>query len=44
LINRLAELQAEDGSFKAVDDRWMENDPVLVTSYSLIALQHAIRK
>ncbi len=44
LINRLAELQAEDGSFKAVDDRWMENDPVLVTSYSLIALQHAVRK
>ncbi len=43
LINRLAELQAEDGSFKAVDDRWMENDPVLITSYSLIALQHAIR-
>jgi squalene-hopene/tetraprenyl-beta-curcumene cyclase len=41
LIDRLAELQQPDGSFKSVDDRWMENDPVLITAYSLIALQHA---
>jgi squalene-hopene/tetraprenyl-beta-curcumene cyclase len=41
LINRLAELQQADGSFKSVDDRWMENDPVLITAYSLIALQAA---
>jgi squalene-hopene/tetraprenyl-beta-curcumene cyclase len=41
LINRLGELQQPDGSFKSVDDRWMENDPVLITAYSLIALQHA---
>lgn len=43
LIDRLAELQNEDGSFRSVDDRWMENDPVLITAYSLLALQHAVR-
>ncbi len=43
LIERLAELQHEDGSFRPVDDRWMEGDPVLITAYSLIALQHALR-
>jgi squalene-hopene/tetraprenyl-beta-curcumene cyclase len=43
LIDRLAELQNEDGSFRSVDDRWMENDPVLITAYSLLALQHAVK-
>lgn len=43
LTARLAELQQPDGSFRSVDDRWMENDPVLITAYSLIALQHARR-
>jgi len=38
LIDRLAELQNEDGSFRSVNDRWMENDPVLITSYALVAL------
>jgi hypothetical protein len=42
LISKLAELQNEDGSFRSVDDRWMEGNPVLITAYSLIALQHAI--
>lgn len=42
LINQLASMQEDDGSFRVVDDRWMENDPVLITSYSLIALQHAL--
>lgn len=42
LINKLAELQNADGSFKSVDDRWMENNPVLITAYSLIALGHAL--
>lgn len=41
LIDRLAELQNPDGSFKSLDDRWMENNPVLVTAYALLALQHA---
>jgi hypothetical protein len=41
LINQLATLQNEDGSFRSVDDRWMESDPVLITAYSLNALQAA---
>jgi squalene-hopene/tetraprenyl-beta-curcumene cyclase len=41
LIDRLSELQKEDGSFENVHDRWMEGDPVLVTAYALIALRAA---
>jgi hypothetical protein len=41
IIARLAELQRPDGSFKPVDDRWMEDNPVLITAYTLIALQDA---
>jgi squalene-hopene/tetraprenyl-beta-curcumene cyclase len=43
LIDRLAELQNADGSFRSVDDRWMESNPVLITAYGLIALEHAVR-
>ncbi len=42
LIDRLAGLQNADGSFKSVHDRWMENDPVLITAYALLALEHAV--
>jgi squalene-hopene/tetraprenyl-beta-curcumene cyclase len=42
LVARLAELQNPDGSFKSVNERWMENNPVLITAYSLIALQNAV--
>jgi len=41
LIDRLAELQNEDGSFRSVHARWMESNPVLITSYALIALGEA---
>jgi squalene-hopene/tetraprenyl-beta-curcumene cyclase len=41
LIEALAALQNEDGSFRTLHDRWMETDPVLITAYALIALQHA---
>jgi squalene-hopene/tetraprenyl-beta-curcumene cyclase len=41
MIRALAEKQNADGSFRSIDDRWMENDPVLITAYSLIALQSA---
>lgn len=44
LVDRLTELQAEDGSFKSVDDRWLESDPVLITAYSLLALQYAVHR
>jgi len=41
LIDRLGELQNEDGSFKSLHDRWLENNPVLITAYSLLALGNA---
>ena len=41
LIVTLESLQQADGSFRVVDDRWMENNPVLITAYSLIALEEA---
>lgn len=42
LVARLAVLQNDDGSFRSVHERWMENNPVLITAYALIALQHAV--
>ncbi len=42
LIDKMATLQNEDGSFKSVDSRWMEDNPVLITAYALLALQHAV--
>ncbi|MCB9845373.1 MAG: hypothetical protein H6811_05255 [Phycisphaeraceae bacterium] len=41
LVDQLATMQNADGSFRSVDSRWMEDNPVLITAYSLIALQHA---
>lgn len=41
LTLQLASLQNADGSFMAIDDRWMENNPELITAYALLALQHA---
>lgn len=43
LIRTLAEMQQDDGSFKSVNDRWMENDPVLITAYGLMAVGEAMR-
>lgn len=42
LVTRLAGLQQEDGSFRVLNDRWLENDPVLITAYGVIALQAAL--
>jgi len=39
---RLATLQQADGSFKTVDDRWMENNPVLIAAYAMNALALAV--
>jgi squalene-hopene/tetraprenyl-beta-curcumene cyclase len=39
LVDRLAQLQNDDGSFKTLDDRWMENNPQLVAAYALLSLQ-----
>lgn len=37
---QLSTLQNPDGSFMSLDDRWMENNPELITAYALVALQH----
>jgi squalene-hopene/tetraprenyl-beta-curcumene cyclase len=42
LAATLAALQQPDGSFKLRHDRWLENDPVLVTAYGVLALQAAL--
>lgn len=43
LIGKLAELQEPDGSFRVLDQRWMESNPVLITAYALMALETAAR-
>jgi squalene-hopene/tetraprenyl-beta-curcumene cyclase len=40
LIDKAGELQKEDGSFVG-ENKYMENNPVLVTSYTILALQEA---
>lgn len=42
LIDTIVGLQAKDGSWANKENRWMEDQPVLVTAYSIIALQNAI--
>ena len=43
LIDKIASLQREDGSWTNEADRWMEGDPNLVTAYCLIVLKNATR-
>ncbi len=43
LVSKLMKLQKTDGSWKNENERWMERDPVLVTSYSVMALEIACR-
>ncbi len=40
LIDKVAGLQKDDGSWSG-EKRWMEGDPVLVTAYSVLALEQA---
>ena len=41
LIRKVISLQKPDGSWVNENNRWWENDPVLVTAYSLLALEYA---
>jgi len=41
LIKKLVSLQKPDGSWANENNRWWENDPVLASSYALIALEFA---
>ena len=43
LIDALAKAVKDDGSWVNDADRWQEGDPVLTTTYSLLALQEALR-
>jgi squalene-hopene/tetraprenyl-beta-curcumene cyclase len=43
LVSKLMKLQQTDGSWRNENERWMERDPVLVTSYSILALEIACR-
>ncbi|MCZ6836820.1 MAG: terpene cyclase/mutase family protein [Planctomycetota bacterium] len=43
LIAKLLSNQREDGSWINEADRWMEGDPVLCTTYSLLALEEAMK-
>ncbi|MEO0511494.1 MAG: prenyltransferase/squalene oxidase repeat-containing protein [Planctomycetota bacterium] len=43
LVNTLTLLQEPGGLFRVIDDRWMESDPMLITSYALIGVQAARR-
>jgi squalene-hopene/tetraprenyl-beta-curcumene cyclase len=42
LVEKLAGMQNEDGSFKSVSKRWMEGNPDLITAYAVIALRQAM--
>ncbi len=42
LVAKLGELQNQDGSFKSVNNRWMENNPDLIAAYALIALRQVV--
>ncbi len=44
LIEVLHEQHRPDGTWLNTKDRWMENTPELVTCYSLLALQDAVRQ
>ena len=37
---KLISLQNKDGSWANDNNRWLEKDPVLVTSYSVMALEN----
>ncbi len=41
VVRKVMSLQKPDGSWANENNRWWENDPVLATSYSLLALEFA---
>ena len=41
MIDKIHELQYNNGAYKVLNPRWMENNDVLIAAYALIALQHA---
>ncbi len=43
LVDTIVSLQRDDGSWVNDEPRWMEDDPILVTAYSMLALQEALK-
>ncbi len=41
VVKKIMSLQRPDGSWANANNRWWENDPVLATSYALLALEFA---
>ena len=41
VVRKVISLQKQDGSWANANNRWWENDPVLATSYALLALEFA---
>ncbi len=41
MIDKIHELQYNNGAYKVLSPRWMENNDILIAAYALIALQHA---
>jgi len=41
VVKKIVSLQQPDGSWVNANNRWWENDPVLATSYALLALEFA---
>jgi squalene-hopene/tetraprenyl-beta-curcumene cyclase len=41
-MERILSLQQADGSWANANNRFWENDPVLATSYALLALEYAL--
>lgn len=44
LVKELAKRQQENGSWVNANNRWMESDPVLCTSFALLALGYSAQK
>ena len=40
LVTKLASIQRDDGSWTNTTGRWYEDDPNLVTAYSLLAISY----
>ncbi len=41
MIDKIGSLQWENGAFRSLNSRWMEDNDILICAYALIALQHA---
>ncbi len=41
MIDKIYELQFNNGAFRTLESRWMENNDILIAAYALIAVQHA---